>query len=85
MEHVGSGKVPEICVNHRLYHYKPHRTRSDKGIVHTAAQSFSNRREGRQVFAFLLLRILRREIGYIFLETWVARSGSHLGCSFNLP
>jgi hypothetical protein len=30
-----------------------------------------NRKEGRPS-SFLLLRILRREIGYNFLETWVA-------------
>ena len=64
-------KFLKVGLNQPLYHYNRHELVSYKGIVNRLRNpSLPSGKPCK--FAFLLLRILRREIGYNFLETWVA-------------
>ncbi len=63
-------KFLKVGVNQPLYHCNRPNSFLIKYCQQTA-QSFSTARKAGQV-RLLLLRILRREIGYNFLETWVA-------------
>jgi len=64
-------KFLKVGLNQPLYHYNRHELVSYKSIVNRLRNpSLPSGKPCK--FAFLLLRILRREIGYNFLETWVA-------------
>ena len=64
-------KVPESGSEPAALHYNRHELVSYKSIVNRLRNpSLPSGKPCK--FAFLLLRILRREIGYNFLETWVA-------------
>ena len=63
-------KFLKVGVNQPLYHCNRPNSFLIKYCQHICAIVL-NRKEGRPS-SFLFLRILRREIGYNFLETWVA-------------